>query len=115
MYRRKNLIMQHVKRNNYQFQVEMLVDQKVSLHLKKDESTNLITKFISKIDIAIYYIDYNDTNLPNSLYAKLMYSIHHEMVLHLIDFMYRRTGDLLFNIAEVKRHKADIIDVMAKI
>lgn len=86
-----------------------------ALSFTKDEATNLIATFGSNIDTAISYIDYNDTNLPNALYAKLMYSIHHEMVLHPIDFMYRRTGDLLFNIAEVKRHKADIIDVMAKI
>src|SRR5699024_11764483 len=63
-----------------------------ALSFTKDEATNLIATFGSNIDTAISYIDYNDTNLPNALYAKLMYSIHHEMVLHPIDFMYRRTG-----------------------
>ncbi len=54
-----------------------------------------------------------DYHLPLALYAKLVYSLENEMIATAIDFFYRRTGDLLFNISEVKKQKDSIIAYMA--
>lgn len=51
--------------------------------------------------------------LPLALYAKLVYSIENEMVATVVDFYFRRTGDLLFNISEVKKHKDYVTAYMA--
>lgn len=52
-------------------------------------------------------------NLPPVLFAKLAYGIEHEMIANLVDFYFRRTGDLLFDIDLVRNTKENVSNYMA--
>lgn len=54
----------------------------------------------------------NTYGLPKYLFAKLEYALEYEMIAHPLDFILRRTGDLLFNISKVKEYKEAIIKYM---
>lgn len=51
-------------------------------------------------------------NLPTTLYAKLHYSLEHEMTVTPLDFFNRRTGAILFDITTVKKYKDVVITYM---
>ena len=53
------------------------------------------------------------TAIPRILYVKLRYAIDYEMTVKPTDFFVRRTGDLFFNINNVKTGKKDVLDEMA--
>jgi len=61
-----------------------------------------------------YKNDNEKLGLPNVIFAKLVYSIDHEMVVTPTDFYLRRTSDLLFNIDEVETWKEPVCDYMAE-
>ena len=50
--------------------------------------------------------------LTREVYAQLMYSIEHEMVVTPADFFIRRTGALFFNIDWVRTWKDEVIAFM---
>lgn len=54
-----------------------------------------------------------DHELPADIRAELLYCIEEEMVVKPVDFLIRRTGSLLFDIAWVKQWKEPIIQFMA--
>ncbi|MBT2654156.1 hypothetical protein J7E81_02710 [Bacillus sp. ISL-18] len=56
--------------------------------------------------------DVNKYGLPPSLFAKLVYGIEEEMTVTPIDFFYRRTGAILFNIDLVNKWKKQVIAYM---
>ncbi|PFO09859.1 glycerol-3-phosphate dehydrogenase [Bacillus sp. AFS076308] len=56
--------------------------------------------------------DVNLYGLPRSLFATLIYGIEEEMAVTPVDFFYRRTGAILFNIDSVKKWKNQVIDYM---
>lgn len=82
------------------------------LGVKQDEAEQLLILYGSNINHIIDYIQSNKTELPNGLYAKLMYAIHHEMVLTPTDFFIRRTGELLFDIKDVIKERDAVISLM---
>ncbi|MHC0036227.1 glycerol-3-phosphate dehydrogenase/oxidase [Pseudoneobacillus sp. C159] len=51
--------------------------------------------------------------LPLDLFAQLIYAIEYEMTVTPLDFFYRRTGALLFQINLVKQYKKPVISYMA--
>ncbi|EIJ78493.1 FAD dependent oxidoreductase [Bacillus methanolicus PB1] len=51
--------------------------------------------------------------LPLALFAQLQYALEHEMAATPVDFFYRRTGMLLFNIAGVRKWKDEAVNYMA--
>src|SRR5690606_3205676 len=51
--------------------------------------------------------------LPVPVFAKLKYALDHEMALTPVDFLNRRTGMILFNIAEAKKYRKAVVDYMA--
>ncbi|WP_340372322.1 glycerol-3-phosphate dehydrogenase/oxidase [Peribacillus sp. FSL E2-0218] len=53
------------------------------------------------------------TSLPQKLYVQLRYALDHEMAATPVDFFFRRTGTLLFDIDLVQTHKSAVIDYMA--
>jgi glycerol-3-phosphate dehydrogenase len=57
--------------------------------------------------------EHQKSNIPPVLFAKLIYGIEHEMVATPVDFYFRRTGDLLFDINSVKVHQDKVIAFMA--
>jgi glycerol-3-phosphate dehydrogenase len=52
-------------------------------------------------------------NLPLVVFAKLVYGIEHELTATLVDFYFRRTGDLLFNISGVLATREAVSTYMA--
>lgn len=85
------------------------------LELSQEKAAELINLYGSNIHSVIEFIKENNTALPNDLYAQLMYAIHYEMVLTPSDFFIRRTGELLFNIEDVRKNKKTVISIMANL
>ncbi|MGG4197855.1 glycerol-3-phosphate dehydrogenase/oxidase [Peribacillus frigoritolerans] len=54
-----------------------------------------------------------NSGLPKKLYVQLKYAVDHEMTATPVDFFFRRTGTLLFDIDLVQTHKHAVIDYMA--
>jgi glycerol-3-phosphate dehydrogenase len=54
-------------------------------------------------------------NLPLEEVVKLLYAIHYEMIVTPVDYFYRRTGELLFQIDHVKMYKNEVIKIMKSI
>ncbi|MFJ7994165.1 glycerol-3-phosphate dehydrogenase/oxidase [Peribacillus frigoritolerans] len=52
-------------------------------------------------------------SLPKKLFVQLKYAVDHEMAATPVDFFFRRTGTLLFDIDLVQTHKHAVIDYMA--
>ncbi|MDF9759170.1 glycerol-3-phosphate dehydrogenase [Peribacillus simplex] len=53
------------------------------------------------------------TGIPQKLFVQLKYALDHEMAATPVDFFFRRTGTLLFDINLVQTHKNAVIDYMA--
>ncbi|WP_342614731.1 glycerol-3-phosphate dehydrogenase/oxidase [Peribacillus frigoritolerans] len=53
------------------------------------------------------------SGLPKKLFVQLKYALDHEMAATPVDFFFRRTGTLLFDIDLVQTHKHAVIDFMA--
>ncbi|AMM94863.1 glycerol-3-phosphate dehydrogenase [Peribacillus simplex] len=53
------------------------------------------------------------TGIPQKLFVQLKYALDHEMAATPVDFFFRRTGTLLFDIDLVQTHKNAVIDYMA--
>lgn len=53
------------------------------------------------------------SDLPKKLFVQLKYAVDHEMAATPVDFFFRRTGTLLFDIDLVQTHKHAVIDYMA--
>ncbi|KRF50546.1 glycerol-3-phosphate dehydrogenase [Bacillus sp. Soil745] len=65
-------------------------------------------------DIAKNEGDGGENNgLPKKLFVQLKYAVDHEMAATPVDFFFRRTGTLLFDIDLVQTHKHAVIDYMA--
>lgn len=54
-----------------------------------------------------------NSGLPKKLFVQLKYAVDHEMAATPVDFFFRRTGTLLFDIDLVQTHKHAAIDYMA--
>ncbi|MGG0249593.1 FAD-dependent oxidoreductase [Peribacillus frigoritolerans] len=54
-----------------------------------------------------------NSGLPKKLFVQLNYAVDHEMAATPVDFFFRRTGTLLFDIDLVQTHKHAVIDYMA--
>ncbi|MGM0886731.1 MAG: glycerol-3-phosphate dehydrogenase/oxidase [Bacillota bacterium] len=52
------------------------------------------------------------SGLPKKLFVQLKYAVDHEMAATPVDFFFRRTGTLLFDIDLVQAHKRAVIDYM---
>lgn len=91
------------------------VKQGKSLGLEELEATLLTKLYGSNVDIVFSYLQEENQNIPRVLYAQLMYAIHHEMAIKPVDFFIRRTGQLLFNIANVYKWKDQVQTEMSSI
>ncbi|GGA96111.1 glycerol-3-phosphate dehydrogenase/oxidase [Macrococcus hajekii] len=88
-------------------------------HLSQTEMETLINRYGSNapalFNIAHIQNEKIVKGLPLSVYAQLIYSIQHEMVLKPSDFFVRRTGSLYFDIQLVRQYKDTVINLMADI
>lgn len=86
--------------------------------LNPDEAKQLLSMYGSNAP-ALFAIANNSSSLaaswslPLSLFSQLHYALDYEMAATPVDFFFRRTGTLLFNIDLVQKHKQHVIEYMA--
>jgi glycerol-3-phosphate dehydrogenase len=98
--------------------VHSQIDKGVELGFSKEESKELAAFYGSNILIVFDLVEKNKDDavnygLPLTLFAKLIYGIEHEMVVTPLDFFYRRTGAILFDIQSVRQWEKQVIHYMA--
>ncbi|MDF2903605.1 MAG: glycerol-3-phosphate dehydrogenase, partial [Bacillus sp. (in: firmicutes)] len=100
---------------------EFLVTQEtvgMQLGFTKKEAQHLASIYGSNVP-ALFKIakerreDANRFKLPILIFCKLVYAIENEMIATPVDFFFRRTGDLLFDIDLVLKNKNQVIALMA--
>lgn len=104
----------------FQRYVEMAAEIGLQSGLTKKEALSLASFYGSNAPIVFDLFSKNKDNikkygLPNVLAAKLIYGIEHEMVVTPLDFYFRRTGDLLFDIQSVNEWKESVLSYMSDI
>jgi len=93
-------------------------EQGVKAGLTKEDATHLARFYGSNAPVVFQLVSSQKASaeqygLPAVTFAKLVYGIEHEMVATLVDFYFRRTGDLLFNINTVLQTKEAVSSYMA--
>lgn len=90
----------------------------VDIGLSNVEAENLVRRYGSNIErvfnlLASNLEDAQKYHLPLDVFAQLVYAMEEESIATPIDFLKRRTGDLLFNIQRVRKWKTQVISYMA--
>jgi glycerol-3-phosphate dehydrogenase len=85
--------------------------------LTVEEAQQLTRLYGSNVEVVFNLLDQmhergSEFGLPRTLFAKLVYAIEEEMVVTPMDFFYRRTGAILFNIDLVRKWKKQVIAYM---
>lgn len=83
--------------------------------LTEEEGRRLAHAYGTNVDQVLACLPTQATPLPPMLHAQLLYAIHNEMAVKPIDFFFRRTGDLLFEIEVVKQWKSEVNEIMNEI
>ncbi|WP_042454635.1 glycerol-3-phosphate dehydrogenase/oxidase [Neobacillus dielmonensis] len=91
--------------------------QGLEMGLSKEEAEKLTRTYGSNIGRVFELLVSNKDDafkyqLPLDLFARLVYAVELEMVATPIDFLNRRTGDILFNIQSVQKWKNQVIAYM---
>ena len=102
---------------NFELYVGEWSSKGVKVGLTPEEAKQLTRIYGSNVEIVFNLLAQNQEDvtkygLPSSLFAKLIYGIEEEMAVTPIDFFYRRTGALLFNIDSVKKWKNQVTAYM---
>ena len=91
------------------------VSRGMLLGFTERESRHLTALYGSNVD-KVFTIPYDSSqSMPRILYVKLRYAIEHEMTTKPTDFFIRRTGDLFFNIKNVRDAQQDVVTEMSRI
>ncbi|MED4228163.1 glycerol-3-phosphate dehydrogenase/oxidase [Neobacillus cucumis] len=90
----------------------------VDIGLSDVEAEKLVRRYGSNIErvfdlLASNLDDAQKYHLPLDVFAQLVYAMEEESIATPIDFLNRRTGDLLFNIQRVRKWKTQVISYMA--
>jgi glycerol-3-phosphate dehydrogenase len=99
--------------------IERNRNQGVSVGLDDAEAKKLLLMYGTNAPVIFQLIkerrtEAEDYQLPLSLFGQLIYSIKEEMVFTPLDFFFRRTGTLLFELNVVLTTKQSVITYMAK-
>lgn len=99
--------------------VEGALEQGVKAGLSEEMARHLASFYGSNAPVvfdlvARYKNEAEKFGLPMVIFAKLVYGIKHEMVVTPLDFYFRRTGDLLFDIHSVKKWHEPVLAYMAE-
>lgn len=82
--------------------------------LTAEEADKLVQRYGSNVTAVYNYLDQNqETRLPRIEAAMLQYGLEHEMTIHPIDFLLRRSSYMLFNMARCQEIYQDVINEMA--
>lgn len=98
--------------------VESATKQGVQAGFNQEEARHLASFYGSNAGTVFELVskrkaDAEKYNLPLVTFAKLVYGIEHELTATLVDFYFRRTGDLLFNISTVFATREAVSSYMA--
>ncbi len=89
------------------------IEKGQSLGFTEQESRHLAALYGTNVD-QVFAIPFEaHTSMPRILYVKLRYAIENEMAATPNDFFVRRTGDMFFNIDNVRAGKNDVLNEMA--
>ena len=99
--------------------VEAAVQQGIKAGLSKEEAKHIAAFYGSNAPTVFDLVSERKAeaekfNLPLVTFAKLVYGIEHELIATLVDFYFRRTGDLLFDIASVHQTRKAVSRYMAE-
>ncbi len=102
---------------NFQSFINEKVKLGIAYGLSREEAEKLVKRYGSNIDkVFEYRKDFDaESGLPLYVYLEMIYSIRHEMTTKPIDFFFRRTGTLLFDIHWAKEWKDKVIETMASV
>lgn len=94
------------------------VQEGLALGLDEAKARELVQRYGTNIDIVYGYMkergaEAKNYNLPESLYASLLYALEYEMTSTPSDFLIRRTSALYFDIDTVYEWKENVINCMA--
>lgn len=82
--------------------------------LTAEEADKLVQRYGSNVTAVYNYLNQNqETRLPRIEAAMLQYGLEHEMTIHPIDFLLRRSSYMLFNMARCEEIYQDVINEMA--
>lgn len=104
----------------FQKYIELQVNQGEKLGLEKEDATHLAKMYGSNASRLFELIPESRElaikfGIPIRLALKLLYAIQHEMVSSPLDYFFRRTGELLFDIKLVENYKYNVTNLMAKV
>lgn len=102
---------------NYVQFVQKTAEKGMKVGLSKEDATHLASFYGSNAPVVFELLNGNKDEaekygLPLVVYAKLLYAIENEMAVTPVDFYFRRTGSLLFDIDSVKKWKAQVCRYM---
>ena len=88
----------------------------VNYDLDRNDAEKLVQRFGSNVRAVYELLPETKTKarLPRIDWAMLNYGLQNEMVEHPIDYLLRRSSQMLFNIAHMKSIKTPVIDYMSK-
>lgn len=100
--------------------VESAAEHGVKAGLSIEEAKHLASFYGSNAGKVFELVSQRKTeaekfNLPLLTFAKLVYGIEHELVATLVDFYFRRTGDLLFDLTKVHQTREAVRSYMAEL
>lgn len=103
---------------NFADYVRSVAEQGMKVGIKQEEAMHLASFYGSNAPVVFEMLqkqknDADKYGLPMVTFAKLIYGIEHEMVATPVDFWFRRTGDLLFDIEAVRAWKEPVLRYMA--
>ena len=88
----------------------------VNFNLDREDAEKLVQRYGSNVE-SIYKLlpeTHTKARLPRVDWAMLEYGLQNEMVEHPIDFLLRRSSQMLFDLKHMKSIKTNVIEYMAK-
>lgn len=103
---------------NYAQFVQSTAEKGMKVGLSKEDATHLASFYGSNAPVVFELLngkkeEAKKYGLPLVVFAKLLYAIEYEMAATPVDFYFRRTGNLLFDIDSVRKWKSHVCRYMA--
>lgn len=101
----------------YEQYVQVTAEKGMKVGLSKEEATHLASFYGSNAPVVFELLnskkeEANQYGIPLVIFAKLLYAIEHELAVTPVDFYFRRTGSLLFDIDSVQKWKTQVCRYM---
>ncbi|RRN71240.1 glycerol-3-phosphate dehydrogenase/oxidase [Peribacillus simplex] len=104
--------------SNFSYYIKQHIQMGVDSGLAVNDSEDILAMYGSNAPL-LFNIAKSEgnggiiTGIPQKLFVQLKYALDYEMAATPVDFFFRRTGTLLFDIDLVQTHKNAVIDYMA--